>query len=127
MFGRGDNPVNFVSVKDVAEAVVRAAMDPALRGNVIEVGGPSHLTLNQLARLVQESSGWSGDLHHVPRAGMRAMGALARPFNPTMARLARSSLAMDTCDLTFDAKASTRAYPWLSCTPIEEVDVIATR
>ena len=53
VFGRGDNPVNFVAVKDVADAVVRAAVDPALRGNVIEVGGPSDLTLNQLAGLVQ--------------------------------------------------------------------------
>ena len=47
------------------------------------------------------------------------MGALARPCDPTMARLARSFLAMDTCDLRFDAGVSTRAYPWLSCTAIE--------
>lgn len=127
VFGRGENPVNFVSVKDVADALVRAAVDPALRGNVIEVGGPSDLTLNQLAGLVQASRGWRGDLHHVPRAGLRAMGVLARPFNPTMARLARSSLAMDTCDLTFDAKASTRAYPWLSCTPVEEGGALVPR
>jgi len=83
------------------------------------VGGPGNLTLNELARLLQGSMGASGALRHVPRTGLRAMGALARPFNPTMARLARSSLAMDTCDLRFDAEVSTRAYPWLSCTPIE--------
>ena len=119
VFGYGDNPINFVWVQDVAKAVVRAAVDPELRGQIIDVGGPGNLTLNELARLVQESMGASGALRHVPRTGLRVMGALARPFNPTMARLARSSLAMDTCDLRFDAGVSTRAYPWLSCTPIE--------
>lgn len=119
VYGRGDNPINFVWVQDVANAVVRAAVDPELRGRVIDVGGPGNLTLNELARLVQGSMGSSGALRHVPRTGLRAMGAMARPFNPTMARLARSSLAMDTCDMTFDAEVSTRSYPWLSCTPIE--------
>jgi len=54
VFGRGDNPINFVWVQDVANAVVRAAADPELRGRVIEVGGPGNLTLNELARLVQQ-------------------------------------------------------------------------
>ncbi len=126
VFGRGDNPINFVAVQDVADAVAHATVHPEVRGQVIEVGGPKNLTLNQLARLVQRSMGSSGALHHVPRPALRAMGAIARPFNPTMARLARASLAMDTCDLTFDAEASTRAYPWLSCTPIESHDVLTT-
>jgi uncharacterized protein YbjT (DUF2867 family) len=126
VFGRGDNLINFVSVQDVADAVVRATTDPALRGQVIEVGGPGNLTLNQLARLVQASMGSSGALHHVPRLALRAMGAIARPFNPTMARLARASLAMDTCDLSFDAESSTREYPWLSCTPVEAHGVLTT-
>ena len=119
VFGHGDNPINFVWVQDVADAVVRATVDPELRGQVIEVGGPDNLTFNQLARLVQGSTNSNWAPRHVPREGLRAMGAIARPFNPTMARLARASLVMDTCDMTFDAQASTRAYPWLSCTPVE--------
>jgi len=125
VFGNGNNPINFVCVQDVADAVVRATLDPALRGHVIEVGGPGNLTLNQLARLVQVSTGASKPLRHVPRPALRAMGIVARPFNATMARLARASLAMDTCDLTFDPEASIRAYPWLSCSPIEAHGVLA--
>jgi len=126
VFGRGDNPINFVAVKDVADAVAHATVHPEVRGQVIEVGGPQNLTLNELALLVQRSMGWSGALHHVPRPALRAMGAIARPFNPTMARLTRSSLAMDTCDLTFGAAASTRAYPWLPCSPIEPDAALTT-
>lgn len=127
VFGRGDNPINFVWVQDVADAVVRATVDPELRGQVIEVGGPDNLTLNELARLVQRSMGSSGPLHHVPRQGLRAMGMIARPFNPTLARLARASLVMDTCDLTFDDEVSGREYPWMACTPIESCGVLAER
>ena len=126
VFGRGDNPVNFVSVQDVARAIAHATVHPEVRGQVIEVGGPDNLTLNQLARLVQGSMGSTGALRHVPRPALRAMGAIAGPFNPTMARLARASLAMDSCDLSFDAEASTREYPWLSCTPIETHGVLTT-
>ncbi len=118
VFGKGDNPINFVWVQDVADAVLHATMNPAMRGQAIEVGGPDNLTFNDLARLVQASMGVSGSVRHVPRPGLKAMGAIARPFNPKMARLARASLAMDTCDLTFDPEASIRAYPWLSCTTI---------
>ena len=34
VFGRGDNPVNFVSVQDVARAIAHATVHPELRGQV---------------------------------------------------------------------------------------------
>ena len=55
----------------------------------------------------------------------RAMGAIAQPFNPTMAWLAPAPLTKDTCDLTFDPEVSTRAYPWLSGSPIERDGALA--
>jgi uncharacterized protein YbjT (DUF2867 family) len=118
VFGRGANPINFVRVQDVADAVVHATLDSSLRGQVIEVGGPANITLNELARLVQASMGVSGPIRHVPRVGLRTMSVAARLFNPTLARLASASLAMDTVDLTFDPLENTRAHPWLSCSPI---------
>lgn len=52
MFGRGDNPVNFVSAADVAALTALTVTDPGLRGQVLELGGPDNLTFNQLAALV---------------------------------------------------------------------------
>jgi uncharacterized protein YbjT (DUF2867 family) len=118
VFGRGDNPINFVSVHDVADALVHATLDPSLRGQRIDVGGPASLTLNELARQVQESSGGDGSLRHVPRSALRALGTIARPLNPTLARLARTAVAMDSCDLSFDPAVSIRAHPLLSCSPV---------
>src|SRR6476661_1768587 len=49
IFGRGQNPINFVPVSDVAEAVVKAVLDPSQRGRTITVAGPRNWTLTDLA------------------------------------------------------------------------------
>jgi uncharacterized protein YbjT (DUF2867 family) len=45
VFGRGNNPINFVSVTDVAALVEHTVTDPATRGRILEIGGPRNLTL----------------------------------------------------------------------------------
>lgn len=40
VFGRGENPINFVSVTEVADAVVAAVLDQSARGPTVEVVGP---------------------------------------------------------------------------------------
>lgn len=94
VFGRGENPINFVSVQDVAAAVERAVLDTNLRGQVVEVGGPRNLTFNELAALLRQAHGRSETVRHIPRPALR----LAGPFS----RQARAALAMDTIDMTFD-------------------------
>lgn len=94
VFGRGENPINFVSVNDVTAAVERAVLDPQLRGQVIEIGGPRNLTFNQLAALLQQARGTSGKVRHIPRPALRA----AAPFS----RQVRAALAMDTIDMSFN-------------------------
>lgn len=116
VFGRGTNPINFVSVHDVAAAVSRAATDPSLRGAVIEVGGPENLTMTEFASRLTPDRRPPG---HVPRAALQAMALVAAPIWPARARLARQALAMDVTDLAFDPGASRAAYPWLPCTPVE--------
>ena len=94
--GRGENPINFVSVADVAAAVERAVVDRDLRGRVIEVGGPRNLTLNELAASVQRAPGRRARARHVPRGLLRALA----PFS----RQAAAALAMDTTDMTFEPR-----------------------
>lgn len=115
VFGKGTNPINFVSVRDAAVAVHRAVVDPTLRGQVIEVGGPANLTMTELARMVtgQQKVG------HIPRAALRAMSLVLRPIRPAQARLARMALATDTIRLEFDPTDARAAHPWLPCTPVD--------
>jgi uncharacterized protein YbjT (DUF2867 family) len=66
VFGRGDNPVNFVSATDVAALAARAVTDPGLRGQVLELGGPDNLTFNQVAAILQEGTGQPGTVRNSP-------------------------------------------------------------
>ena len=102
VFGRGTNPINFVSVHDVAGAVVQAVVDPGLRGQVLEIGGPQNMTFNELAALLAEVRGRPARVRHVPRGLLRAVA----PFS----RQASAAIAMDTIDMTFDALSARGSF-----------------
>ena len=116
VFGRGNNPVNFVSAADVAALVARAVTDPGLRGQVLELGGPDNLTFNQVAAIVEEITGRRGAVRHIPRPALQAMAWLGTCIKPALARQARAALAMDTLDLIFDPAATRRVVPGLPST-----------
>lgn len=110
VFGRGDNPVNFVSVRDVAAVVERAVIDRSWRGAVMEVGGPENITFNQLASQLQQARGHEAKVHHVPRAVLQALAIVNRQ--------GRAGIAMDTLDMTFDAAAARERFADLPMTDI---------
>jgi uncharacterized protein YbjT (DUF2867 family) len=93
VFGRGDNPINFVSVRDVADVVTDTVLEPARRGQVVEIGGPEDMTFNELAAALRDVRGRPTKVRHVPRAMLRAMA----PLN----RQPRAALVMDTDDMTY--------------------------
>ena len=101
VFGRGDNPINFVSVTDVAALVERVVVDPTTRGQTFEVGGPDNLTFNQLAEAVQRADGREGAPRHVPPAALRLIAATVGRLKPQVGRQTRAALVMDHMDLTF--------------------------
>jgi len=113
VFGRGDDPVNFVSATDVTALVSHAATSPSLRGQIRELGGPGNLTFNQVAAIVQETTGRRGTVRHIPRAALHTMAIATARLKPALARQARAALAMDTTDMTFDAVPTRRALPYL--------------
>jgi uncharacterized protein YbjT (DUF2867 family) len=120
VFGRGENPINFVSVNDVAALVDRVIADPGARGQTIEIGGPENLTLTELAKAIQ-SAGPAVAPRHIPRAALTAMSLLLRPFWPERARQGAAALAMDTMDLRFDPSAIGARYPDQPLTPLADV------
>jgi uncharacterized protein YbjT (DUF2867 family) len=102
VFGRGENPINFVSVQDVARAVEQAVVDRQ-SGRTRDVGGPQNLSLNRLVEIVAESNGRRAKSRHIPLAALR-LGALAlRPFRPDIAGLLQAAVLMDTRNMSFDS------------------------
>jgi uncharacterized protein YbjT (DUF2867 family) len=118
VFGHGNNPLNFVSVTDVAALVEQAITDPATRGRILEIGGPDNLTFNQLAAAVQAAAGRTGAPRHVPPRMLRLMAGTLGRVKPELGRQARAALVMDHTDLTHDATGIRQAYPGLPCTPL---------
>jgi NADH dehydrogenase len=121
VFGRGDNPINFVSAVDVAALLDRVLAEGPIPARVLEVGGPQDLTLVGLAEVVQAAAGRTKEPTHVPRAALRIVAAVTGPFKPDLARQARAALAMDRFDMTFDATAIHRSHPDLPSTTVADV------
>lgn len=121
LFGRRDNPINFVSAYDVARFVDLAVVDPALRGEVVEVGGPENLSLRQVAATVETVTGKVGAKNHVPLPLMRLLAVLMRPVNPTLARQIQAGVVMDMRDMSFDPTDTSRRYPSIPLTRLADV------
>jgi NADH dehydrogenase len=99
VFGRGDNPVNFVAASDVATVLANAVTDPTTRGRIIEVSGPVDLTLDEIAGEVMRAAGRPGAPRHLPRGAMKVVAATVGRARPQVGRMVRASLIMDTVDL----------------------------
>ena len=121
VFGRGDNPVNFVSVADVANLIDQVVTEPGSRGQTLEIGGPDNLSFNQMAAALQTADGRTGSPRHVPPTMLRLTANTIGRFKPQLARQTRAALAMDSTDLTFDATPIHQAYPNLPNTSLTDV------
>jgi NADH dehydrogenase len=120
IFGRGDNPINFVSVADVAAVVERVTTDPTTRGQIVEVGGTDNLTLTELASAVQTAAARCGAPRHVSPTALRLMANTIGRIKPEIGRQARMALFMDHADLTFDAAPLHRSLPELPTTTLAD-------
>ncbi len=109
VFGPGQNPINFVSVRDVAPLVALAARG-GVYSEVVEIGGPESLPFVTLAERLAARAGESGKIRHLPLPMLRAMAIVARPFSPAFARQARAAVVMNTIDMATVARDTPRPF-----------------
>ncbi len=121
VFGRGRNPINFVSASDVARFVELAITDPSLRGRSIEVPGPENLTADELVTIVQRVTGLTGRVSHAPTPIMRLLSVALRPLDPMRAGQIATAVVMDSLDMTVDGASVRAAYPSIPMTSAGEV------
>jgi uncharacterized protein YbjT (DUF2867 family) len=121
VFGRGRNPVNFVSVADVARFVELAIVDPTLRGAAIDVSGPENLSFDAFVDVVRGVTGAAGPVSHVPRAMLRVLSVALRPVKPVIAGQIAAALVMDTRDMTADTGERTGPFASIPATRLSEV------
>ena len=100
VFGKGDNPINFVSARDAADVIACALHHdrPGHRG--LEVIGPEDLTFNQIAARLAATAEVPTRPRHIPLPVLRAISLLAKPVAPAFARQAQAAVVMNTTDMT---------------------------
>lgn len=110
LFGRGEQPRNFVAADDVAEIAVRALSDPELAGQTVAVGGPENLTNMDVVRLYEHASGRAAKVTHVPLGMLRMVWRLMRPVHPGLSQVIQAGILADTTDQRFDARSQQERF-----------------
>jgi uncharacterized protein YbjT (DUF2867 family) len=101
IFGKGETPVRYVAVDDVAELAIRMALadDPP---RLVEFGGPEALTRKQAVEIFERVLGEPIRRRHVPRAAMRVGSVALRRARPALASIMGAALAADVHAPTWD-------------------------
>jgi NADH dehydrogenase len=121
LFGQGQNPINFVSVVDVAALIDRILTADDTIGEVFEIGGPYNLTLDQLARRVLDARGIRRPSRHLPIPLLRVAARVVRPVKPVVANLAELGVLMDTTDMALHTDTARSRFPDLPHTRLDDV------
>ncbi len=101
IFGKGETPVRYVAVDDVAAAAVRlASMDEPPR--LVEFGGPDALTRRQAVEVFERVLGESISRRSVPRVAMRVGAVGLRRVRPGLASIMGAALGADLHPPTWD-------------------------
>jgi uncharacterized protein YbjT (DUF2867 family) len=87
LFGDGRRLSNYIAVADVAEYAVKVLARPEIVNQPVDVGGPSNVTQEHLASLIEQRFGVTAKRRHVPVVLMRMLPPVVRPFNELQARL----------------------------------------
>ena len=86
IFGDGTAVNNYIAVEDVATFAVKVLAREDVVNEVIDFGGPSDTSLNNLAALVEKRLGVPSKRRHVPVIAMK-LHPVVKPFNEVAARM----------------------------------------
>lgn len=111
-----------VYVNDVAQAFVRALLDPVTAGKTVELGGPQVYTLAELVRLAGRYAGHERRVLALPDGLARLQARLFEmlPGEPILTRDNLDSMRVDNV-VSASTKALTAAALGIKVTPLEAV------
>lgn len=121
VFGNGRNPINWVSASDVARFIELAILDPGLRREVIDVGGPENLSMSEFVDVFRKEARVSGKVGSIPPLAMRLTAIAMSLVNPSLARQIQAGILMDTSPMAFDASLVWRRHPTIPVTKLADV------
>jgi uncharacterized protein YbjT (DUF2867 family) len=101
IFGDGNRIANYIAIDGVAEFAVKVLSRPDVVNEAVEAGGPSNVSQNEIAALIERRMNSPLKRRHIPVAAMRLLPPVIRPFNEVAARL-----------MTLGLYAATHAEPF---------------
>ncbi|HET9429857.1 MAG TPA: NmrA family NAD(P)-binding protein [Chitinophagaceae bacterium] len=110
IFGTGDNPTNFIAVKDIVKALDKIVANPAYYKKIINLGGPENISRNDVAALYFKRLSISPRVSHVPLPLLKILSGLFRPFHPGIARIMKLSVYMDKANAVMNKSESIEQF-----------------
>lgn len=95
-FGRGQTPLRWISVEDVASYVLRSFEDPELCNTTRVIGGPDIMTRVQVLERIEKELGTQAKRRHMPLTLMRVMRTATKPVHPGLSDLISLAIAEET-------------------------------
>lgn len=111
IFGNGKNPINFISVEDVAKYIVLALEDPRMRNQTLTIGGPQNLTFSEVAAIYERLAGRQVDRQYIPKWKLYAWSRLHAPFNKALSHIMALRHYVATANWQVDMSEMVRQYP----------------
>lgn len=101
IFGKGENPTNFVSVADIGSFIKMALENPSTQNRVIEFGGPDNMSKNEIAKLYGRLANKKLKFTHLGIGFLKVMSKIMKPIHPGIARIMTLSIIADETDQTY--------------------------
>jgi len=126
VYGKGRNPINFVSAGDVARLALTLLDDPMSIREVVELGGPENLSMDEVVDRFALAAGRPPKVRHVPLRIMKMLRAAAGRVNPPLGRQVSAAIVMDTTPMTFDPAETLARWP-MTLTSLDDIIATLTR
>jgi uncharacterized protein YbjT (DUF2867 family) len=117
IFGTGDQPIAWISLKDVAQFAVESLENPAANYGVLELGGPGSLSPHQVVRLCEKAMRKTFEVTHIsPKALQAQYAAAVDPLQKSLLGLMMSYADGDPKDMSaFQKTFGVRLTPVKAC------------
>ena len=106
IYGRGENPISWISFLDVAQFAVASLDNPAARNATLELGGPQGISPINVVKIFEQIGGKPFEVSHVPTEALEAQLAEASdPMQKSFAGLMLSYAGSRSIDMVATLKA----------------------
>ena len=111
ILGKGNLPVSYVAAHDIAQLIVMALDNPTAYSRIINVGGPTNPSRNDVAALYGRLAGVTPKVNHISPGTLRFLSKVIKPFHPGIGRVMFMSATLDAIDQSLDMTETLRDFP----------------